>query len=164
MDRNSFSRSSICEGLQQISVAAEPLPPSQTQSPVQATPPPSQTQLPLQATSPSSASLQSYRRSAIRKTVRPSCTLCRRRKIKCDRSDPCSHCVRAGAVCVFSTPSGAPRGRKGGRRKLDSELLDRIANLETMLKQGVPGATPAASTMADKTPTVCHCLVFSTCR
>lgn len=41
---------------------------------------------------------------------------------------------------MFSTPSGAPRGRQGGRRKLDSELLDRVAKLEQLLEQGTSGA------------------------
>ena len=64
-----------------------------------------------------------------------SCTLCRRRKVKCDRSVPCGTCVRAGAQCVPSIPSKAPRGRQGGRkRKMDGELLERLAKLETLVK------------------------------
>src|SRR5438046_1752551 len=85
-------------------------------------------------------------RSALRKISTPSCTLCRRRKIKCDRSDPCAPCVRAGAVCITPAPSRAPRGRKGGRRKYDGELLDRIAKLESLVERFERG--PAASTSA----------------
>jgi hypothetical protein len=77
----------------------------------------------------------------------PSCNTCRRRKVKCDRADPCSQCVRAGAICVFSPRSGVPRGRKGGRRKLDRELLDRVAKLENLLKDFEGKNTAEAATL-----------------
>src|SRR2546423_2511948 len=86
----------------------------------------SPTQPPEQPTDPSCVSAEIKGRSKI---STPSCNLCRRRKIKCDRSDPCAHCVRTGAVCITPAPSRAPRGRKGGRHKYDNELLDRIAKL-----------------------------------
>jgi Fungal Zn(2)-Cys(6) binuclear cluster domain len=110
-----------------------------------------------QAPAPPSVSSQTHRRTRVRKTNSPSCNLCRRRKIKCDRADPCSHCVRAGAVCVSSAPSGAARGRKGGRRKVDSELLDRIAKLENLVKN-IEGGTIAATPplVADGNRTVRH--------
>ena len=64
-----------------------------------------------------------------------SCTLCRRRKVKCDRGVPCSNCARGGAECVPSILSQAPRGRQGGRkRRTDRELLERIAKLEGLVK------------------------------
>ena len=63
-----------------------------------------------------------------------SCDLCRRRKVKCDRGNPCSNCLRSGATCVSSTSLRVPRGRKGGRRKPDAELLKRIAKLENLVK------------------------------
>jgi hypothetical protein len=64
-----------------------------------------------------------------------SCTLCRRRKVKCDRAFPCGSCARAGVECVPSITSQAPRGRQGGRkRKVDDELLERIAKLEGLVK------------------------------
>ena len=68
------------------------------------------------------------------KSSLPSCNLCRKRKIKCDRVDPCQHCQRSGMKCVFAAPSRLPRGRQGGRRKADSELLQRIAKLEGLVK------------------------------
>jgi Fungal Zn(2)-Cys(6) binuclear cluster domain len=106
-----------------------------------------------QTTATPTVSSRTYSRTPSRKSKQPSCNLCRRRKIKCDRADPCSHCVRVDAVCVSSAPSGAPRGRKGGRRKLDSELLDRIAKLESLVNHfegGIStGATPPAPAPAD---------------
>ncbi len=39
-----------------------------------------------------------------------SCVDCRRRKIKCDRSDPCRHCVSAKLQCIYKTfPREVPR-------------------------------------------------------
>src|SRR2546421_2601232 len=77
-----------------------------------------------------------------------SCNLCRRRKVRCDKADPCSNCVRAGVVCVSTTFSRVPRGRQGSRRKPDGELLKRIAKLENLVKNleaENSGAPPAAS-------------------
>jgi Fungal Zn(2)-Cys(6) binuclear cluster domain len=62
------------------------------------------------------------------------CNLCRRRKVKCDKANPCSNCLRAGVACVSTTLSRVPRGRQGSRRKPDGELLKRIAKLENLVK------------------------------
>ena len=99
-----------------------------------------------QLTPNSSASDEQNRVPAPATRVVASCDLCRRRKIKCDRGHPCSNCLRSGATCVSSTTSRVPRGRKGGRRKPDAELLKRIAKLENLVKNlesdndGVPPA------------------------
>ena len=81
-----------------------------------------------------------------------SCNLCRRRKVRCDKANPCSNCLRAGVVCVSTTLSRVPRGRHGSRRKPDGELLKRIAKLENLVKNleaesgGVPPvASPVSS-------------------
>lgn len=143
MDQNLPSKS--YHASRPVPEATESIPTTRTQPSEQATAP------------PSSVSSRTHNRSRIRKTNPPSCNPCRRRKIKCDRADPCSHCVRVGQVCVSSVPSGAPRGRQGGRRKLDSELLDRIAKLESLVKHiegGNAGATPAVPEAADFNRTV----------
>lgn len=41
-----------------------------------------------------------------------SCTVCRRRKVRCDRGVPCGNCKRAGEDCVPTIPSHAPREDK----------------------------------------------------
>ena len=77
----------------------------------------------------------SARKTRHRQTL-ASCTLCRRRKVRCDRSVPCASCTRAGVECVPSIPSQAPRGRQGGRkRRPDGELLERIAKLEELIEK-----------------------------
>ncbi|KAL3473827.1 hypothetical protein BJX99DRAFT_189353 [Aspergillus californicus] len=60
-----------------------------------------------------------------------SCVLCQHRKIKCDRTFPCKNCTRSQADCV---PAGlTPRRRK--RRFAERELLDRLQQYETILRQ-----------------------------
>lgn len=60
-----------------------------------------------------------------------SCVLCQERKIKCDRSTPCSQCVKANVQCVPA--SLAPRQRR--RRFPERELLERIRHYEGLLQQ-----------------------------
>ncbi|KAI5861414.1 hypothetical protein GGS23DRAFT_150109 [Durotheca rogersii] len=55
-----------------------------------------------------------------------SCLECRRRKIKCDRSDPCAHCVSARSQCtyrIYGNDTGAqkqPRTHHGSPRRSTS--------------------------------------------
>lgn len=56
-----------------------------------------------------------------------SCVTCRRRKVKCDKKNPCSNCVRAKIECVFPGPGRAPRK---SRKPPDAELLERLRRLE----------------------------------
>lgn len=63
---------------------------------------------------------------------RRSCELCRHRRVKCDRQQPCSNCVRAKADCVY--PSGRGRAPKTSRRALDALLVDRLSHLETLVR------------------------------
>jgi hypothetical protein len=40
-----------------------------------------------------------------------SCVVCHKRKVKCDRKDPCSNCERASVECIYRPPP-PPRRRK----------------------------------------------------
>lgn len=60
-----------------------------------------------------------------------SCITCRRRKVKCDKKQPCSNCARARIECVFPGPGRAPRK---SRRPPDAELLDRLRRLEGVVQ------------------------------
>lgn len=62
-----------------------------------------------------------------------SCELCQRRKVRCDKGNPCSTCRRAGVKCEITTRKRLPRGRNGGRRKGDLDLKARIAKLENLV-------------------------------
>ena len=77
-----------------------------------------------------------------------SCTNCRQRKIKCDKSNPCSACKRSGTDCVFPKRIRVPRGRQGVRnsKSRDDELLRRIGKLEALVeKMGGDITTPLTS-------------------
>ncbi|EXJ86279.1 hypothetical protein A1O1_06649 [Capronia coronata CBS 617.96] len=56
-----------------------------------------------------------------------SCVTCRRRKVRCNKQNPCANCVRAGIECVFPGPGRAPRK---SRKPPDTELLARLQRLE----------------------------------
>jgi hypothetical protein len=62
---------------------------------------------------------------------RYACTLCARRKVKCDKSSPCSNCLKAHAQCLYE-PSAAHRPRK---RPADDDLLARLANYEDLMRK-----------------------------
>lgn len=59
-----------------------------------------------------------------------SCVTCRRRKVRCDKREPCSNCVKAHNECVFPPPGRAPRKP---RRPHDAELLKRLRRLESVV-------------------------------
>ena len=63
-----------------------------------------------------------------------SCEMCRHRKIKCDKGQPCGNCRRAGVSCVSLNRRRLPRGRNGGRKKADVELKARVGRLENLVR------------------------------
>lgn len=72
-----------------------------------------------------------------------SCTLCQRRKIKCDRIVPCSNCIKANVVCTPSKPA-PPRQRTRPRQ----DLQERLAKCETLLKQYADAERPVPSELS----------------
>ncbi|OJJ96982.1 hypothetical protein ASPACDRAFT_33567 [Aspergillus aculeatus ATCC 16872] len=56
------------------------------------------------------------------------CVLCQQRKIKCDRTFPCTNCVRAHVQCEQAT-------RQRRRRFPEKELLTRLRLYESLLQQ-----------------------------
>ncbi|KAH8679721.1 fungal-specific transcription factor domain-containing protein [Tricladium varicosporioides] len=67
-----------------------------------------------------------------------SCVTCRRRKVKCDKQEPCSNCVKAGSQCIFPAPGRAPRRpRVGGTgsSEREAELLKRLRRLEGVVEE-----------------------------
>jgi hypothetical protein len=77
-----------------------------------------------------------------------SCLLCRSRKVKCDRQKPCTNCLRTGAECVY--PSGPGRAPKRPRRPIDKRVLDRLADLEALVKR--LETTEAGGQLAPRSP------------
>ncbi|KAF5548205.1 bikaverin cluster-transcription factor [Fusarium napiforme] len=62
-----------------------------------------------------------------------SCTYCRYRKVKCDRQKPCYNCLRVKRNCSY--PAGRGRAAKKSTRTLDTRLVDRLQNLENIIKE-----------------------------
>ncbi|EKV16344.1 hypothetical protein PDIG_08740 [Penicillium digitatum PHI26] len=70
--------------------------------------------------------------------VRLTCEACRQRKVKCDKSSPCTSCQRLGLVCVPVERARLPRGRTRKPERIvgsDKELSERVARLEKLLKK-----------------------------
>ncbi|KAF8860315.1 hypothetical protein BDZ45DRAFT_317340 [Acephala macrosclerotiorum] len=67
-----------------------------------------------------------------------SCTNCRHAKLKCDRTSPCSQCVKKGRreQCVFPQPAQ--------RRKPAVSMQNRLRHLESLVKGAMEGKSLAA--------------------
>lgn len=61
-----------------------------------------------------------------------SCILCQQRKVRCDKSKPCSNCVKAGVECRVVPPQ-PPRRRK--KRVSERDLVERLRQYESLLSQ-----------------------------
>lgn len=77
-----------------------------------------------------------------------SCTNCRKRKVKCNKTSPCSACDRSSLTCVFPNRARLPRGRTGGSKTTNVELLRRVNKLEELLDKAsgeanVDGSKPS---------------------
>ncbi|KIX10125.1 uncharacterized protein Z518_01206 [Rhinocladiella mackenziei CBS 650.93] len=59
------------------------------------------------------------------------CSLCARRKVKCDKGEPCANCLKAQAQCLYEVPA-PPRPRK---RAADDELFARLARYEDLMRK-----------------------------
>ena len=73
------------------------------------------------------------------------CALCKKRRVKCSRTFPCTNCVRAGAQCV------QPDSRKRRPRFPERQLLDRLRQYEDLLRQNNVEFTPLHSSTAAST-------------
>ncbi|KAH6976296.1 hypothetical protein BKA56DRAFT_658243 [Ilyonectria sp. MPI-CAGE-AT-0026] len=85
-----------------------------------------------------------------------SCVTCRRRKVRCDRRDPCSNCVRAAIDCHYPVTGRVPRRSRDpsvwkSPAQKQSELLSRLRRLEAVVTElsaqveegpGEPSANP----------------------
>ncbi|TAQ91572.1 hypothetical protein B7494_g3 [Chlorociboria aeruginascens] len=66
-----------------------------------------------------------------------SCITCRKRKVKCDKTYPCSNCSKAQNQCVFPAPGRAPRRPRVGKpaSEREVELLKRLRRLEGVVEE-----------------------------
>ncbi|CAG8250370.1 unnamed protein product [Penicillium salamii] len=76
------------------------------------------------------------------RTIARSCTECRRRKIKCDRKDPCTHCVATQLRCIYKGYRDYPASPS-----YNTETVSEIRNPEhssSRLAQRMMGKSPLA--------------------
>lgn len=71
-----------------------------------------------------------------------SCINCRKRKVKCNKTNPCSACDRSSLACIFPNRARLPRGRNGGSKTTNVELLRRVNKLEKLLDKASGEANP----------------------
>lgn len=69
-----------------------------------------------------------------------SCVTCRRRKVKCDRKDPCANCVRNNIECHFPVTGRLPRRSRDPNvwkspAQKQSELVGRLRRLENLVTE-----------------------------
>lgn len=70
--------------------------------------------------------------------LRPhACVLCQRRKVKCDRSLPCSGCTKAQTQCEYRDPL-PPRRRK--KKLPEAEMAARLQRYEEILQKAGIGS------------------------
>lgn len=68
------------------------------------------------------------------KELRAACNSCRKRRVKCDRANPCSTCTSHNTPCITSHEGVRARGRQGGRRSNETAALQsRLASLEALV-------------------------------
>ncbi|OTB11646.1 hypothetical protein K445DRAFT_67853 [Daldinia sp. EC12] len=70
--------------------------------------------------------------SIVKVTRGHSCVLCQQRKVRCDKSKPCSNCVKANVECRVVPPQ-PPRRRK--KRVPERDLVERLRKYEALLAQ-----------------------------
>lgn len=94
-----------------------------------------------------------------------SCIYCREKKIRCNRQDPCSNCVKVRVECIFPRPARIARKR---RDTASAELSARVRRLEetifslsenikrkfdTMASPAVSSSPPVLESPADTSDT-----------
>jgi hypothetical protein len=78
-----------------------------------------------------------------------SCVTCRRRKVRCNKQQPCSNCVSHRMLCEFPSFNRQKRRRKVDKPKEDV-LLQQLRRLETMVEQiGQDGSVGTTSGTTD---------------
>lgn len=73
-------------------------------------------------------------------SMKRACDCCRIRRVKCDRKEPCSHCIEHILKCTYITPI-----RKRGPRSISERSLKRIAEIQMNTRDSnsmAPTVTP----------------------
>ncbi|KAK1573566.1 fungal-specific transcription factor domain-containing protein [Colletotrichum navitas] len=82
--------------------------------------------------------------------IERSCQLCHRRKVRCDKKQPCASCARGGFQCHYP-PVGQPVRRV--RKTTIADVASRISDLEKTLATGTAQRPSATFQSPQVTPT-----------
>ena len=85
------------------------------------------------------------RQSKRRRRPALSCIECRRRKIKCDRNDPCTHCISVRIQCTFNVYGDEPVSRQQPQQDTASGLSVLVPTHGPMAERGNQLLTAATS-------------------
>lgn len=102
---------------------------SQDRSPIRPDEPPAAASYTFSGPTAPAAAVPRVRR---RNRMITSCLECRRRKLKCDKSHPCTNCSKNSRDCLFL----APALDSASQMKL-TEIKDKMGSLERVLEQDV---------------------------
>lgn len=78
--------------------------------------------------------------AADRLSLAKPCNACRRRKVRCDKSQPCSNCVKHGVVCQFESDLSGPG--IGGDQNVLHERIDKLERLIANMSSSHRGHLP----------------------
>ena len=63
------------------------------------------------------------------------CIACRKRKVKCSKTRPCSNCARAKQLCNYDGDEAGPdTARQSIEGSADGEVRERLARLEKLME------------------------------
>jgi hypothetical protein len=77
------------------------------------------------------------------------CIVCRKRKVKCSKTRPCSNCSRAKQLCLYDgDESGPDIARQSIERSAstDGEVRERLARLEKLMEMMIVGENGGVAT------------------
>jgi hypothetical protein len=85
------------------------------------------------------------------------CLTCRKRKVRCDRRDPCSNCVKLGFKCSFPSSGRVPHRSDdasskipSGSRRRQQGLVDRLKHLESVVDNLTAQLSSDETTQVDR--------------
>jgi hypothetical protein len=88
-----------------------------------------------------------------RRRIARSCVECRRRKIRCDRKDPCTHCVATQLRCIYKSYGDQPSSLLQPTEDQSSpNLLEPLPSLHTRQFRGSRPATDNNAQSGPRTP------------
>ncbi|CAM1509776.1 Fc.00g001110.m01.CDS01 [Cosmosporella sp. VM-42] len=87
-----------------------------------------------------------------------SCVICRRRKIRCDRRDPCANCVKSNIDCHYPVTGRIPRRNRDpaawkSPAQKQSELLSRLRRLESVVTELAAQVEDGSTNIPNRWPT-----------